>query len=283
MRKRTSAWVVVTPMTNEELVELVRVGNAVAAEKLLQNNQEYLYKLARRLSRNPDTIEDLVQEGRIAILEAANRHEPLHGALFLTYSTPFIRKAMREFMARLSLPMAVPASRYRQLLRVNYFVSKYQMDNEECLLQGLFQLICHEMKVSGKGALGLLRDYYAVYQEGALDEQWEQNIPCLDADPAKVYEQELLLECIGEAMEQLSPRERNLIQYHLGLNVPDGVDMTFQELAVLLNFNGHSAAEKAYLRSVKSLRQALYAGRYGEYILAKQFIASAKHEIWGNH
>lgn len=50
MWKRTSAWVVVTPMTNEELVERVPGGDADSIEKLLQNNQEYLYKLARRLS-----------------------------------------------------------------------------------------------------------------------------------------------------------------------------------------------------------------------------------------
>lgn len=80
-------------------------------------------------------------------------------------------------------------------------------------------------------------------------------------------------------MEELSPRERNLIQYHLGVNVPDGVGMTFQELAALLNFNGHSAAEKAYLRAVQSLRQALYAGRHGAYMRAKKSIASAKHKI----
>ena len=51
MRKRTSAWVVVTPMTNEELMGRVLGGDADSIEKLLLNNQEYLYKLARRLDR----------------------------------------------------------------------------------------------------------------------------------------------------------------------------------------------------------------------------------------
>lgn len=283
MRKRTSAWVVVTPMTNEELVERVRDGDADSIEKLLRSNQEYLYKLARRLSNNPDVIEDLVQEGRIAILEAVSSFDPAQGVLFLTYATPLIRKTMREFMARMSLPMAVPVVRYSQLQRVNYLVAKYQIDKAERPLQDLLRFICQEMKVSEKVALNLLRDYYAIYQEIALDGHWEQNVPCFEADPAKVYEQELLVECFGEAMGQLSPRERNLIRYHLGLNVLGGIGMTFQELAVLLNFNGHSTAEKAYLRAIKSLRQTLYAGRYGEYMKAKQLIASAKHETWGNH
>lgn len=77
-------------------------------------------------------------------------------------------------------------------------------------------------------------------------------------------------ECVGEAMEQLSPRERNLIRYHLGLNVPEGIGMTFQELAVLLNFNGHSAAEEAYKKAVESLKRAIYTGKYGNYVRVKK-------------
>ena len=75
-----------TPMTNEELAERIRGEDADSIEKLLQNNQEYLYKLARRLSNNPDVIEDLVQEGTIAILDAAGRYDPVQRAMFLTCS-----------------------------------------------------------------------------------------------------------------------------------------------------------------------------------------------------
>lgn len=70
-----------------------------------------------------------------------------------------------------------------------------------------------------------------------------------------------------------------MIQQYLGLDGTNNDGMTFQELAVLLNYNGHSAAEKAYNRAVKSLKQALYAGGYGEYMLAKQAIASAKRKL----
>ena len=100
-------------MTNEELVKRVQGGDADSIERLLQNNQEYLYKLARRLNNNPDVIEDLVQEGSIAILDAAGSYDSVQGVMFLTYATPFIRKAMRRFMAKMSLPMAIPTSRYR--------------------------------------------------------------------------------------------------------------------------------------------------------------------------
>lgn len=270
-------------MTNEELVERVRGGDADSIEKLLQNNQEYLYKLARRLSNNPGVIEDLVQEGSIAILDAAGSYELERGTLFLTYATPMIKKAMRNFMAKMSLPMAIPMSRYSQLRRVNFLVAKFQMEKEDTSPQDLLLTVCREMNVSEKVARGLLWDFSTVFQEVALNEQWEQSVLCLGADPAKVYEQGLLTECIQAAFDELASRERVLIQQHLGLDGTHNDDMTFQKLAVLLNYNGHSAAEKAYKRAVKSLRQALYAGEYGEYLRAGQAITGAKRKMWGNY
>lgn len=266
-------------MTNEELVERLRSGDADSIENLLQNNQEYLYKLARRLSNNPDVIEDLVQEGSIAILDAAGSYDPTQGVMFLTYATPFIHKAMRSFMAKMALPIVIPTARYSQLRQVNFLAAKFQMEKESVSPQDLLSTICRKIDVSEKVARGLLRDFSTIFQEVIPDEQWEQSIPCIEADPAKVYEQGLLTECIQTAFDELAPRERVLIQQYLGLDGTHHDGMTFQELAVLLNYNGHSAAEKAYLRAVKTLRQALYAGGYGEYIRAKQAITKAKCKL----
>ena len=279
MLKWTSVLGAMAAMTNEELVEYVRDGDADSIEKLLRNNQEYLYKLARRLSNNPDVIEDLVQEGSIAILDAAGSYEPAQGVVFLTYTTPFIRKAMHSFMAKMALPIVIPTARYSQLRQVNFLVAKFQMEKESSSPQDLLSTILREMNVSEKVARGLLRDYSTILQETTLDEQWEQSVPRFEADPAKVYEQELLAKCIQIELAKLVPRERVLIQQYLGLDGTPNDGMTFQELAVMLNYNGHSAAEKAYRRAVKTLRQALYAGEYGEYMRAKQAIASAKRKL----
>lgn len=266
-------------MTNEELVERARGGDADSIEKLLQTNREYLYKLARRVSNNPDVIEDLVQEGSIAILDAAGSYDPTQGVMFLTYATPFIHKAMRSFMAKMSLPMAIPTARYSQLRQMNFLVAKFQMEKENHSLRDLLMILCQEMDVSEKVAWGLLRDRSTIFQETTLGEQWDYTVPCFEADPAKVYEQGLLTECIQAAFDELAPRERVLIQQYLGLDGTHNDGMTFQKLAVLLNYNGHSAAEKAYKRAVKSLRQALYAGEYGEYIRARQAISEAKRKL----
>ena len=53
--------------------------------------------------------------------------------------------------------------------------------------------------------------------------------------------------CFSSDIEEvLSPRELNLVRCHLGIGQPEEQGMTFQELAIRLNYNGPSGAEKAY-------------------------------------
>ncbi len=168
MQRRIDGLGVAVAMMNEELIEHLRDGDADSIEKLLRSNQEYLYRLARRLSNNPSVIEDLVQEGSIAIQNAAGSYNPAHGVMFLTYTTPLIRKAMRSFMAKMALPMAIPTARYSKLRQVNFLVAKFQMEKENASPQELLLTICREMDVSEKVARGLLRDFNTIFQEVAF-------------------------------------------------------------------------------------------------------------------
>ena len=82
-----------------------------------------------------------------------------------------------------------------------------------------------------------------------------------------------------QRMEQvLTPRELNLVQSYLGIGQPDEVGMTFQKLAIYLNYNGPSGAEKAYKAALRKLKKDLYGGAYGRWLSAQKAIRAAKAE-----
>jgi len=54
--------------------------------------------------------------------------------------------------------------------------------------------------------------------------------------------------------------------------------MTFQELAIYLNYNGPSGAEKAYKAALRKLKKDLYGGAYGRWLAAQKAIRAAKAE-----
>ena len=57
--------------------------------------------------------------------------------------------------------------------------------------------------------------------------------------------------------EVLTPRELNLVRSYLGIGQPDEVGLTFQELAIYLNYNGPSGAEKAYKTALRKFEKGL--------------------------
>ena len=70
-------------------------------------------------------------------------------------------------------------------------------------------------------------------------------------DPAVAYDRLMRRTLLMQRMEQvLTPRELNLVRSSLGIGQPDEAGMTFQELAIRLNYNGPSGAEKAYKLSL---------------------------------
>ena len=78
--------------------------------------------------------------------------------------------------------------------------------------------------------------------------------------------------------EVLTPRELNLVRSYHGIGQPDEVGMTFQELAIRLNYNGPSGAEKAYKAALRKLKKDLYGGAYGRWLSAQKAIRAAKAE-----
>ena len=74
---------------NEVLVLRLQDGDELAATMLLSQNENYLTSVAKRLLRqckNSGALEDLKQEGALALLDAARRYRYDSGAKFLTYA-----------------------------------------------------------------------------------------------------------------------------------------------------------------------------------------------------
>ena len=98
-------------------------------------------------------------------------------------------------------------------------------------------------------------------------------------DPTVAYDRLMRRTLLMQRMEEvLTPRELNLVRSYLGIGQSDELGMTFQELAIYLNYNGPSGAEKAYKAALRKLKRDLYGGAYGRWLSAQKAIRAAKAE-----
>ena len=262
--------------TNEELVQRLQEGDASAAEELLRQNSGYLTALAKQYDRmvcGPSLGEDLKQEGALALLKAAEQFEPTMGNRFLTYATPAIQAAMRDCAARSALPLTIPSGRYHQLRQVLRLMAEKEKASEAELLP----CIMERMQVSKSVARSLLLESRTLFQSCDLGDQ-VFTVSC-GGDPAKAYDNQMRRRLLFQRIEEvLSPRELNLVRCYLGIGQPEEQGMTFQELAIRLNYNGPSGGEKAYKRAIQKVKQHLHGGAYGRWLDIQRALREARRD-----
>ena len=257
---------------NEELALRIQAGDKNAAERLVSQNEGYLTKLARAYIPWCET-EDLKQEAALALLDAARHFDPAHGTKLLTYVTPAIEAALSDYASRYAFLLSVPTSRGSQLRTVVHLCAETQDASESELTKA----VCEKLKVSSKAAEALLKEYHALCCARQLGDD-VFSVSC-GGDPAVAYDRLMRRTLLMQRIEQvLTPRELNLARSYLGIGQPDEVGMTFQELAIRLNYNGPSGAEKAYKAALRKLKKDLYGGAYGRWLSAQKAIRAAKAE-----
>ena len=221
---------------NEELALRMQAGDKNAAERLVSQNEGYLTDLARAYTPRCE-MEDLKQEAALALLDAARHFDPVYGTKLLTYATPVMEAALSDYAAQYSSSLSIPISRYNQLRRVAYLCAEgWDSSDAE-----LVKVVCGELNVSAKVAGALIKEYRMLCGARQLGDD-VFSISC-GGDPAVAYDRMMRRTLLMQRMEEvLTPRELNLARSYLGIGQPDEVGMTFQELAIRLNYNGPSGA-----------------------------------------
>lgn len=94
------------PITNEQLCALAKRGDTGAQNLLIENNLRFIKKTAyevwsaqAELNQSLQiSLDDLVQEGSLGLLDCIDSYNPNSGNKFLTYAAPAIRNAMIDYI-----------------------------------------------------------------------------------------------------------------------------------------------------------------------------------------
>lgn len=263
-------------LSNEELAQRIQDGDPVAAALLLSQNEGYLTILARSCCEQfsqHSLVDDLKQEGALALLDAARRFDPSMGTRLLTYATPAIETAMQDCAAQSSFSLSFPLDRYYQLRQVAFLCATHKQNAGIDLLTAIQE----KLEVSAKVAKRLLEEYHTVFQIEFLGERVFDI--GFGGDPAKAYDRFTRRTLLLQRMQEvLKPRELNLVHCYLRIGQPNEQGMTFQELSIRLNYNGPSGAEKAYKSAIRKLRKHLGGGAYGQWRSIQRAIQDARRE-----
>lgn len=211
-------------LTAEEEVTLARKikeGDQEALAKLVKANLRFVVSVAKQYQNQGLSLPDLINEGNVGLIKAAQRFDETRGFKFISYAVWWIRQSILQALAEQARIVKLPLNKIGSINKVNRALAELEQrfEREPTIdeLSEMLNLAPDDVKEALKGNNRHLSMDAPITQ----DEEGSMYDVLLSPDspmPDKGLLNESLRKEIERALSTLSPREANIIRLYFGLN-----------------------------------------------------------------
>jgi len=113
-----------------ELAQRIKEGDEVALDKLVRSNLRFVISVAKQYQNTGLTLEDLINEGNLGLIEAAKRYDHTKGFKFISYAVWWIRQSILKAAADNSRTIRLPHNRLGEIQKINRASSEFEQTME---------------------------------------------------------------------------------------------------------------------------------------------------------
>jgi len=213
-----------------ELAQRIRKGDQKALERLTKANLRFVVSVAKQYQNQGLSLPDLINEGNLGLLKAAERFDETRGFKFISYAVWWIRQSILQALAEQSRIVRLPLNQVGSVNKINREINRFEQENErrpsiEEIAEKIDlpeDKIDEAMNVNGHH-VSMDAPFVDGEDNSLLDILTNEDAPM--ADTSLVTES--LKSEIQHALTILNERERNVIEASYGINGPE---LTLEEI-----------------------------------------------------
>jgi len=209
------------PEEEVELARLIRKGNSRALDKLVKANLRFVISVAKEYQGQGLPLQDLISEGNLGLIKAAQRFDETRGFKFISYAVWWIRQSILQALAEQSRVVRLPLNRVGAINKVGRALEELEKKYGR---EPSMEEIADKMEMTAYEVADVLK---TSARHLSLDEPFKEDegnslLDILESDryapPDDTLMQESLQVEIDKVLSTLKPREAEIIRLYFGLD-----------------------------------------------------------------
>ena len=223
----------VTAEEEAELAQQIREGDKLALEKLTKANLRFVVSVAKQYQNQGLTLSDLINEGNIGLIKAAQRFDETRGFKFISYAVWWIRQSIMQAIAEQARIVRLPLNKIGSITKINRTFSELEQLHERepsadeiaDLLEITPSEVNDSLRISGR--------HVSVDAPLSSDEESNTMLDVMSEkgnkqNPDKQLMTESLQNEIERSFSTLSYREAEVLRMYFGINTKS--PLTLEEI-----------------------------------------------------
>jgi RNA polymerase primary sigma factor len=210
----------ITAEEEVKLAQAIKKGDAKALEKLAKANLRFVVSVAKQYQNQGLTLGDLINEGNLGLIKAAQRFDETRGFKFISYAVWWIRQSILQALAEQSRIVRLPLNKIGSINKINKAFSKLEQEFERepshdelaQVLELSAQDIKDTMSTSGRH-VSMDAPLVSGEDSSLLDVLEDEDQP----NPDSSLISESLRREVERALSTLTTREGDVVRLYFGL------------------------------------------------------------------
>lgn len=213
-----------------ELAQQIKKGDRKALERLTKANLRFVVSVAKQYQNKGLSLPDLINEGNLGLIKAAERYDETRGFKFISYAVWWIRQSILQAIAEQSRIVRLPLNQVGSVNRIARELNKFEQENERkpSVEEMADRIDFPEEKIAEAMKINTHHvSMDAPFADGE-DNSLLDFLPNTDSPSTdNVLDQESLRTEIGRVLDVLNDREQKVIKAFFGIGMQE---MTLEEI-----------------------------------------------------